>query len=103
MKASKWATKMSREFKNKMRRGLENGDEPSVPSPSVREKSVRIEECGCDRTILVEDTKLWRLNDSTCSSASFQRGAGQKIISFSFYGSPNSKKGKERKYFQVKN
>ena len=29
------------------------------------------------------------------------RGAGQKIIGFSFYGNPNSTKGKERKYFKV--
>lgn len=85
-----------------MRRELESGDEPSVRTPSVKEKSVRIEECGCDRSILVEETKLWNLNDSTCSSASYHRGAGQKIISFSFYGNPNSTKGKERKYFQVR-
>ena len=28
------------------------------------------------------------------------RGAGQKVIGFSFYGNPNSTKSRERKYFQ---
>ena len=50
----------------------------------------------------MEDTRYGSLNDSTCSKASFQRGAGQKVIGFSFYGNPNSTKSKERKYFQVK-
>ena len=37
---------------------------------------------------------------STCSYHSFYRGAKQKIVSFSFYGNPNSTQGKERKYFE---
>ena len=63
---------------------------------------MKIDECSCDRKILVEDTRHGSLNDSTCSKASFERGAGQKVIGFSFYGNPNSTKSKERKYFQVK-
>ena len=62
---------------------------------------MRIDECSCDRKILVEDTRHGSLNDSTCSKASFERGAGQKVIGYSFYGNPNSTKSKERKYFQV--
>ena len=84
-----------------MQDGREAGDEGSVDDDvDLVETSVRVEECGCDRLILAHPEKLWRVNDSTCSSASYWRGAGQKIISFSFYGSPNSTKGKERKYFQ---
>ena len=41
-------------------------------------------------------------NGSTCTLASYARGPGQKVVGFSFYGNPNSTKGKERKYFQVK-
>ena len=61
---------------------------------------MRIDECGCDRDMLVETLKIGAVNDSTCSQASYKRGAGQKVIGFSFYGNPNSTKSKERKYFQ---
>ena len=50
--------------------------------------------------MLVETLKIGAVNDSTCSQASYKRGAGQKVIGFSFYGNPNSTKSKERKYFQ---
>ena len=45
--------------------------------------------------------QVGRPADSTCSQASWERGPGQKVIGFSFYGSVNSTKGKQRKYFQV--
>ena len=31
---------------------------------------------------------------------SFERGAKQKVVAFSFYGNPNSAQSKERKYFE---
>ena len=46
-------------------------------------------------------SQLGEPSDSTCSRDSYLRGAGQKVIGFSFYGNPNSTKGKERKYFKV--
>ena len=46
-------------------------------------------------------SQLGSPSDSTCSADSYLRGAGQKIIGFSFYGNPYSTKGKERKYFKV--
>lgn len=100
-KASRWASDISKTFKHNIRRrGQETGNVSSVKYPSLKEKLVKIEECGCVRKILVEDTRHGSLNDSTCSKASFQRGGGQKVIGFSFYGNPNSTKSKERKYFQ---
>ena len=70
-------------------------------SPELEERPSYIPECGCNRTILAEVNQLGKPSDSTCSLDSYRRGAGQKIIGFSFYGNPNSTKGKERKYFKV--
>ena len=39
-----------------------------------------IEECGCERRIPVELERRGAYNDSTCSRASYERGAGQKVI-----------------------
>ena len=60
-----------------------------------------VEGCGCERTLLVEKERIGGENGSTCSQESFARGPGQKVVGFSFYGNPNSTKGKARKYFQV--
>ena len=39
-----------------------------------------ISECGCERRIPVERERRGAYNDSTCSRASYERGAGQKVI-----------------------
>ena len=36
---------------------------------------------------------------STCSQAAYLRGPNQKVVSFSYYGDPNSFKHKRREYF----
>ena len=65
------------------------------------EVKTMVEGCGCERTLLVEKDRIGGENGSTCSQESYARGPGQKVVGFSFYGNPNSTKGKERKYFQV--
>ena len=35
-------------------------------------------------------------HQTTCGLDAFRRGLGQKVIAFSFYGDPNSKKSKAR-------
>ena len=99
--ASNWASKASKSFKQFMNSLGEEGDEGSVRSPQVEERPSFLPECGCNRTILAEVSQQGKPSDSTCSRDSFRRGAGQKVIGFSFYGNPNSTKGKERKYFKV--
>ena len=92
---------MSKDFKKKMLSSNgEQGNTTSVEYSKMKEIIVRIDECGCDRKMFVEPDKVGYYNDSTCSMASYLRGPGQKVIGFSFYGNPNSTKGKERKYFQ---
>ena len=44
------------------------------------DRTVTIEECGCERRIPVELERRGAYNDSTCSRASYERGAGQKVI-----------------------
>ena len=101
LQASRWASKMSEDFKRKMQtRNGEQGNSTSVKHSNLKEIIVRIDECGCDRKMFVEAYKVGTYNDSTCSLTSYLRGAGQKVIGFSFYGNPNSSKGKQRKYFQ---
>ena len=62
-----------------------------------------VEQCGCTRrintTLLTGEDAPIR-NSSTCSLHSLDRGPGQRAVAFSFYGNPDSKLGKERKYFQ---
>ena len=40
-------------------------------------------------------------NDTTCSKDAFRRGEGQKVVGFSFYGSPNSSKHKEKGFCEI--
>ena len=44
------------------------------------DRTVTISECGCERRIPVERERRGAYNDSTCSRASYERGAGQKVI-----------------------
>ena len=99
--ASNWASKASKSFREFVNNLGEEADEGSVESEELVERPSYIPECGCNRTILAKVTQLGKPSDSTCSEDSYRRGAGQKIIGFSFYGNPNSTKGKERKYFKV--
>lgn len=39
-------------------------------------------------------------NDTTCSERAFQRGMGQKIIAYSFWGGVQSANARFRKYFE---
>ena len=40
-------------------------------------------------------------NDTTCSKDAFRRGEGQMVVGFSFYGSPNSSKHKEKGLYEI--
>ncbi len=93
--------------------------------PPKSEKESTVEQCGCVRKIMAarndngEYDDRFGYNSSTCSRHSYDRGPGQKVfplfwgenvmvnlfinvqtIGFSFYGNPDSKLGKERKYFE---
>ena len=60
-----------------------------------------MENCKCSRSIKTRRPLRGSKKDSTCSLDSYQRGPGQRVIGFSFYGDPESKKAKVRKYFKV--
>jgi len=98
-RASHWASKTSKRYKAMVRSEGESGDQGYHSRGRVVERTV-VEECGCERALVVERDKVGGENGSTCSLASYARGPGQKVVGFSFYGNPNSTKGKERKYFQ---
>lgn len=98
--ASNWASKKSREFKAYVRSRGEFGH-LGFESKGVKENQVELSRCNCIRTILAETARVGRENSSTCSRETYLRGAGQKVIGFSFYDNPkNPNKAKERKYFQ---
>ena len=68
----------------------------NFPQVDFSTKRVFLESCGCHREILVR-----RGNDgnhSLCSSHATMRGQGQKVVAFSFYGDPDSKRHKTRQY-----
>ena len=100
--ASHWASKTSRRYKAYVKANGEFGDQKHQSSGKVEVKTT-VEGCYCERTLLVEKDRIGGENGSTCSQESYARGPGQKVVGFSFYGNPNSTKGKERKYFQVLN
>ena len=65
-------------------------------------KTVPLNECNCDREVLATDESLdsqTKFAYSTCSEHAFFRGYNQKVISFAFYGDPNSEKHRVRQYF----
>ena len=72
----------------------------------MQEREVEIERCGCKRKVkghknkMVFDGTEANSTVSACSKHSFLRGFKQRVLGFSFYGDPNSKLSKFRKYFQ---
>ena len=106
--SSKWAVQASRNYKKALDiRSSRPKDWYPEPDKDRRiKRTVEVEQCGCQREILAHTMVDYEGGDhgnksiSTCSYHSFYRGAKQKIVSFSFYGNPNSTQGKERKYFQ---
>ena len=106
--SSKWAVQASRKYKKALElRPARPKDWYPEPDKDRRiKRTVEVEQCGCQREILAHSMVDYEGGDhgnksiSTCSYHSFYRGAKQKIVSFSFYGNPNSTQGKERKYFQ---
>jgi len=98
--ASSWATKKSKEFKAYVRSEGEFGD-VGFESQGKKKTEVELSACSCNRTLMVETSRVGRENGSTCSRETYLRGGGQKVIGFSFYDNPkNPNKAKERKYFQ---
>jgi len=107
--SSKWAVQASKRYKKALvlrdSRPSDWYDEPEKGDRRIK-RIVDIEQCDCKREILAHTMVTYEGGDhgnssiSTCSQHSFHRGAKQKIVSFSFYGNPDSQQGKERKYFQ---
>ena len=60
--ASNWASRVSKSFKHVMTEEGETRDVGSVEVPEMEERRSFISECGCNRTILAERTKV-RLRD----------------------------------------
>ena len=100
MQASHWASATSRRYKAYVKAEGESGDQTHQSGGKVELKT-KVEGCDCERTLLVEKERVGGENGSTCSQESYVRGPGQRVVGFSFYGNPDSAKGKERKYFQV--
>ena len=106
--SSKWAVQASRNYKKALdiRSSRPKDWYPEPDKDRSIKRTVEVEQCGCQREILAHTMVDYEGGDhgnksiSTCSYHSFYRGAKQKIVSFSFYGNPNSTQGKERKYFQ---
>lgn len=64
-------------------------------------KVVKLETCDCEREIWVnpEFDVQSKDNFTTCSGHAFQRGPHQKVVSYSYYGDPNSRKSQVKQYF----
>lgn len=68
-------------------------------------KWVQMEHCSCQRYIQVNnnnsnDNNAIPYNDTTCSTDAYERGSGQKVIGFSFYGDINTDYSKKKGYFE---
>lgn len=62
----------------------------------------KLSECGCERTLFVkthEALETVPLGLTTCSIDAYQRGVGQSIISYLFYGDINSALHRQRDFF----
>ncbi len=74
-----------------------------------RPREVKVEGCECKRTVnstltdeefLDGEKRRARAKGSMCSAHAAERGEGQRVLGFSFYGDTKSKLGKERQYFE---
>ena len=67
-------------------------------------KWVQMEHCSCQRNIQVnevnDEESIIPYNDTTCSTDAYERGKGQKVIGFSFYGDINTDYSKKKGYFE---
>ena len=101
-KKETWISKISAKFDTAL---TEEGEHGNLGHTRTRETEmlVMLDECGCERKMMVEESDRWQdRQESTCSYSSYRRGGGQKVVGYSYYGERNSSRGKERKYFQVK-
>ena len=66
-------------------------------------KVVKLDICNCDRKIVVNIEEEFDFqqkdNFTTCSQHAFLRGPNQKVVSYSYYGDPNSRKSQVKQYF----
>ena len=103
-KKDTWITKVTAKFDAALREGGdgEEGDQ-GYTRTREREKLVMLDECGCERRVMVEESDRWQdRQESSCSYSSYRRGGGQRVVGYSYYGERNSSRGRERKYFQVR-
>lgn len=60
----------------------------------------KMEHCGCERNIRSISDEAVNFEKTTCGMEAYLRGMGQKIISFSFYGSMETELETQRQYFK---
>jgi len=77
---------------------IETSDEEE-DTPAVL--SFPLQHCNCSRTLTLNSSLIPAVpyNTTTCSQDAYNRGNNQKVVGFSFYGSPGSSKHKANKYF----
>ena len=61
--------------------------------------SFLLSECSCQRSLMYGLPSNTTLGFTTCSEDAFRRGSNQQIVSFSFYGDPNTPHHKAKQYF----
>jgi len=101
-KHESWGSRISRSFRKFVQKEGEFGDQ-GYPTSGKEEEINILDECGCERKMMVEKHQTGEEGGdqlSSCSYSSYRRGGGQKVIGYSYYGERNSSRGKERKYFQ---
>ena len=62
-------------------------------------KVVQVPNCGCEKRIkVIQNGGNFKYHHTTCGKVAFERGSGQKVFSFTYFGSPA--KYREREYFE---
>merc|ERR1719206_793569 len=73
-KKDTWITKVTAKFDAALREGGEEGDQ-GYTRTREREKLVMLDECGCERRVMVEESDRWQdRQESSCSYSSYRRG-----------------------------
>ena len=70
--------------------------------PCQREVNISWSSDDGNGTFISTDGAKYTFSHTTCSSDAFERGPGQKVVGFSFYGTPSSTNDKDKHYFEVR-
>ena len=85
-------------YKNAIKESQRLG-EKEEEKPTLASEMVKLEECGCMRKIQSSRRPLVQTSDSMCSLHSGQRGANQKVISYTYFKNNHTEKRIRMKYF----